>query len=309
MPEESRLDALITYRYLRWLLILLPSLLFVVTVLTAVQQGELETSISAYYGGPVRDVFVGCMIAIAACLFTYQGRGLEDYTLNGAGFYAVFVALVPAGYAQMMAELREHPSPDGFTPADHAWILRFALTSVLVLSALLFVREVRAGTLRSVFTAASRTRLREMLNQAFVILTQLVLVLFTVVSMVQLWAVPADQVTLEGVTLGPVQLRIHDAAALFMIISLMVAVLTKTGWLGASPGVSRTDEVAYRVILVLMAVGPLVVWAIAAVFSPDHLVIFLEWWEIVLFAVFWAKETRRLRRTQDLPTPAAGPAA
>jgi hypothetical protein len=50
LPEIAR----ITYEYLRWLLICVPSVLFVVTTLTALQQGELERSIRAYYGGPVR---------------------------------------------------------------------------------------------------------------------------------------------------------------------------------------------------------------------------------------------------------------
>jgi hypothetical protein len=88
--EEQRVEITrITYEYLRWLLIV-PSLLFVVTTLTAWQQGELERSISAYYGGPVRDIFVGAPFAIAACLVAYQGVGLlEDYALNGGVLCAV----------------------------------------------------------------------------------------------------------------------------------------------------------------------------------------------------------------------------
>ena len=44
---------------------------------------------------------VGALFAIAACLVAYQGVGLlEDYALNGAGFYAVFVALVPTGFQE-----------------------------------------------------------------------------------------------------------------------------------------------------------------------------------------------------------------
>ena len=74
------------------------------------QQGELERSISAYYGGPVRDIFVGALFAIAACLVAYQGVGLlEDYALNGAGFYA----LVPTGFGELMDELQRNPTPDG----------------------------------------------------------------------------------------------------------------------------------------------------------------------------------------------------
>lgn len=49
-PDEQTVVARVTYRYLRWLMVLLPAVLFVVTMLTAIQQGKLEHSISAYYG-------------------------------------------------------------------------------------------------------------------------------------------------------------------------------------------------------------------------------------------------------------------
>jgi hypothetical protein len=38
---------------------------------------------------------------------------------------------------------------------------------------------------------------------------------------------------------------------------------------------------------------------VAGVFAPDHVVIFIEWWEIALFAVFWGLETRRVARLRD----------
>ena len=133
----------ITYAYVRWLLICLPILLFVVTALTAWQQGELERSISAYYGGPVRDIFVGALFAIAACLVAYQGVGLlEDYALNGAGFYAVFVALVPTGFGELMDELQRTRLRMGSRRRTMSGSLRIALTSVLVLCLVLVVREV-----------------------------------------------------------------------------------------------------------------------------------------------------------------------
>src|SRR5215218_9129851 len=152
--DELRVEITrITYDYVRWLLVCLPALLFVVTIVTAWQQGELERSISAYYGGPVRDIFVGALFAIAACLVAYQGVGLlEDYALNGAGFYAVFVALVPTGFAELMNELQQNPSPDGHETANHGWNRRKSLTSVLVLCLVLVVREVATGNLRQLFT-------------------------------------------------------------------------------------------------------------------------------------------------------------
>src|SRR5215208_306680 len=185
--DELRVEITrITYDYVRWLLVCLPSLLLVVTTLTAWQQGELERSISAYYGGPVRDIFVGALFAIAACLVAYQGVGLlEDYALNGAGFYAVFVALVPTGFAELMNELQQNPSPDGLEPADHVWFLRIALTSVLVLCLVLVVREVRTGKVGQLFVDVGST-LANQVNRWFLLLTALLLVGFLALAMWQL---------------------------------------------------------------------------------------------------------------------------
>jgi hypothetical protein len=301
----------ITYEYLRWLLICVPSLLFVVTILTALQQGELERSISAYYGGPVRDIFVGALFAIAACLVAYQGVGLlEDYALNGAGFYAVFVALVPTGFAQLMTELQQNPTPDGVEPADHVWFLRIALTSVLVLCLVLVVREVARGSLRQLFVDVEST-LANQVNRWFLLLTALVLAGFLALAMWQLWSGPAAEVGMEGIALGAVQLSIHDLAAIFMIASLAVAVLTNTWPFYMFNDLWRSGRFFYLVIFVLMTIGIAVPLLVARVFAPEHVVIFIEWWEIALFAVFWGLETRRVARlranTVKERHPAPGP--
>ena len=296
--EEQRVEITrITYEYLRWLLICLPSLLFVVTTLTAWQQGELERSISAYYGGPVRDIFVGALFAIAACLVAYQGVGLlEDYALNGAGFYAVFVALVPTGFAELMNELQQNPSPDGLEPADHVWFLRIALTSVLVLCLVLVVREVATGNLRQLFTVDVGSRLANRVNRWFLLLTALVLAGFLALAMWQLWSGPAAAVRMEGIALGAVQLSIHDLAAIFMIASLAVAVLTNTWPFFVFGDLWPSGRFFYLVIFLLMTVGIAVPLLVARAFAPEHVVIFIEWWEIALFAVFWGLETRRVAR-------------
>lgn len=312
-PVDRTEIARITYGYLRWLMICLPALLFVVTVLTAVQQGELEASVSAYYGGPVRDVFVGCLVAVAACLVAYQGVGLlEDYTLNGAGFYAVFVALVPTGFAQMMDDLRADPTPDGLTVADHVWFLRIALTSVLLLCVVLLAREVASGNLGRLLAARTGTRLADTVNRAFVVLTMVLLLGFLLLAMRQLWLVPADEVTMEGLSLGPVQLPIHDLAAIFLITSLAVAVLTNTWPFYRLAGLRASGRSAYLVIVVLMVLGPVVAAVLARVLAPGHWVILLEWWEIALFSLFWFLETRRIARVrghgrQIGPEPGPGP--
>ncbi|RPF26929.1 hypothetical protein [Georgenia muralis] len=95
-----------TYRTLRLMLVTLPVLLLVGSLLIFFTTGEIETSISAYYFGPIRDIFVGAMVGIAVCLVAYQGASaFEDHILNVAGFYAVFVALVPADLGKTIEEL------------------------------------------------------------------------------------------------------------------------------------------------------------------------------------------------------------
>jgi hypothetical protein len=297
--EEMRAEITrITYAYVRWLLTCLPTLLFVVTIVTAWQQGELERSISAYYGGPVRDIFVGALFAIAACLVAYQGVGLlEDYALNGAGFYAVFVALVPTGFGKLMDELQRNPTPDGVSPADHVWFLRIALTSVLVLCLVLVVREVRTGKVRQLFADVG-SELATWVNRSFLLLTALALAGFLALAMWQLWSVPAAEVRMEGIA-WPVQLSIHDLAAIFMIASLAVAVLTNTWPFYVFRDLWRSGRFFYGVIFLLMSFGIIVPVLVAGVFAPDHVVIFIEWWEIALFAVFWGLETRRVARVRD----------
>ncbi|GAA5161413.1 hypothetical protein GCM10011366_09690 [Ornithinimicrobium tianjinense] len=302
-----------TYGSLRWLLVLLPAVLFVVSVLTALTSRELETSISAYYGGPVRDVFVGVLVAVAACLVAYQGSTtFEDYNLNGAGSYAAFVALVPAGLDEILADLRRSAllTPQGVTPAEYVWSLRFGLTSVVALSAMLLARELRRSHRVRALAREDRT------TGLFILLTSGTLVAFLTLAMWQLWVPPVDEVRLEGLALGlpgaDLRLSIHHLAAIFLISALAVAVwshawphrATRTGS-EAGPGYDElVRRRGYQLIFFLMLAGPLVAAAAAQAFAPGHLVIFLEWWEIGLFCVFWVLETRRL----SAPPPTAQPA-
>lgn len=295
----------ITYGYVRWLMILLPALLLVVSVATGLGKGEFESSISAYYGGPVRDILVGTLVATAACLVAYQGVGLlEDYALNGAGFYAVFVALVPTGFADIMADLRDNPSPDGVTATDYGSFLRIALTGVVLLCVGLLIRELHSGNPKQLVTADVGTA-SKLLTRVFVLITAVLLVGFLALAMWQLWRGPADQITLEGVRLFGRQVSIHFLAAVFLIASLVVAVLTNT-WPFFTWGSAlwRSGRGNYLVIVALMTVGLVVPWLVSKAFAPDHLVLLVEWWEILLFIVFWAMETYRIERAR---TEDAGP--
>lgn len=289
---------LITYSYLRWLLILLPVVLFVVTVSTAVEQGHLETSISAYYGGWVRDVFVGTLIAIAVCLVAYQGVGLiEDYALNGAGFYAVYVALVPADFPVLIEKLKASETPDGLAPSadEYIFFLRVTLACVLFLVLVVFLLEVRAGNIQRLFRADVAHDWLHKLTRFFLVATMAVLIGFLALASQQLYF-PAGDVTMDGLTQWGIPLTIHDLAAIFLITSLFVAVLTNTWPFYKFSALRESARQGYLVIAVLMTFGAFIPVLVAQRFAPGREVILLEWWEIGLFATFWALETGRMRR-------------
>lgn len=58
--------------------------------------GLVAGSMSAFYGGVMRDWFVGILWAIGFFLINYKGfSALEDWLLNFAGVFAVLVAMTP----------------------------------------------------------------------------------------------------------------------------------------------------------------------------------------------------------------------
>ncbi len=244
-----------TYLYVRWMLALLPAVLFVVTVASSGIRQDLPGSISAYYGSPVRDVFVGVMVAVAVCLVAYQGdTPLEDYNFNGGGFYAACVALIPTTYA--------------VGSVDDVWSLRCSVTVVALLAAVLLAREWATGKLAQLWEQPSRVRW-------FIGVTFATLIAFLAMTLWQLWTPPAESVTLDGLTGLGIPLRVHDLAAILLICALAVSVLMA----------------GERVIFGAMVVGPLAAWGLSAAFAPGHFVILLEWWEIVCFCVFWVRAT------------------
>ncbi|MHA7208334.1 hypothetical protein [Arthrobacter sp. MDT1-65] len=312
----------ITYDVLRWMMIGLPALLFTVTVLYAWRTGSLEGSISAYYGGPVRDVFVGVVVATAACMVAYRGWfALEDFALNAAGFFAVFVALVPDGLGTIMGDLRDREAAlatvrtgstltgelpaalenaqPAFTAEEYGWSLRIALTAVALLCAWLVWNEVQQS--RRTLDLLDRGGW----SRRTVICTAVVVLGFVVLTSWQLWFLgPADRVSLPGIVLGPFQVEVHDIAAILMIASLLV-VVAGHGWperaAQADPerSVQRADSDfrhGYRIIVGLMSVGAGCVLGLGSLFFRQHVVLVLEWYEILLFCWFWFLETRRVSR-------------
>lgn len=89
-------DAVLTYRYLRVTMLAMLVMLGVSVVWFALDAKCGLDSVSAYYYTPVRNVFVGALVAFGAALFAYHGPTREEEALlNLAGCMSLVVAFVP----------------------------------------------------------------------------------------------------------------------------------------------------------------------------------------------------------------------
>lgn len=313
---ESRAETYwLTYETLRWLMVALAGMLLAVTVGTAVWTGHLPGSISDYYGGPVRDVFVGVLFAVAACLVAYRGSTpLEDFALNGAGFYALFVALLPTTLEKSLTP-PESPLPDSISADEIKKYLMVTYAAVVLLLVALAVLETKIASRKKLTDTGGGSK-------AFVVAAVTVLVLFVIGAGVAVFTGhPADHFTFNSNVWSG--LRLHDYAAFLLIASLAVAVWTHAisgdesnqsrlpdslRWPTSGPKAAWEPEkqltleptsttpqftLFYRTILILMTGGAVIVWLVSAKLWPEHTILILEWFEIILFMAFWIAETRR----------------
>jgi hypothetical protein len=254
-----------TYRHLRLMLVTLTALMFLAILILSFA-GQVEGSISAYYLGPIRDVFVGAMVGTGVCLIVYRGfPPFEDYTLNVAGVYAIFVAFVPTGLAETLASLGTEERREA------VYALRATIGAVIVIAVVFALLEWRFGH----WTVPNLLERRA---------TKWVFITTNVLGIAFL-----ALVVLNGFADDSFQ-GVHLAAAILLFVSLAAAVASHA-WPGpfggTGPGIN-----GYRTIFFLMLAGiPLAV--ILAVLQSQYTVIVLEAWEIALFSAFWVLEAKR----------------
>ncbi|NTW39801.1 MAG: hypothetical protein HGA44_07905 [Cellulomonadaceae bacterium] len=274
-PVATDVLARETYRHLRMMLVTLP-VLILLAILGLALRGTVETSISSYYGQPIRDVFVGALVGMAVCLVAYRGfPPFEDYVLNLAGFFAVFVAFVPNTLVGDLAELSE---PDR---EEALFGLRASLVAVLVVTAVFVWLERRFG----------HWTLPTLLQQP---VTRSVLIVSNVLAPAFLALVVVNGFFhdhFEGV---------HAGAAILLFASLAMAVATHA-WPARLGGPGHGDG-RYQRIFWLMAAGIPLALVLELVVKTEYTVIILEGWEIAWFAAFWIMEARR---TWPAPTAAS----
>lgn len=255
-----------TYRHLRLVLVTL-SLLILLAIVALALHGTVEDSISSYYGEPVRDVFVGAMVGIAVCLVVYRGfPPFEDYALNIAGFFAIFVAFVPNTFRADLAVL----PPD--EQSDALFGLRASLVAVVVAAGLLLLAEWRFGRW-TVPTLLARPVTRWVLLLAYAIGPGF-----------------AVLVILTGFV-GDDFVGVHQTAAILFFGSLAMGVATHawpTRLGGDGPG-----DPFQKVVFWGMVGGIPLAAVLQFVIRTDYTVLVVEFWEIAMFATFWIREARR----------------
>ncbi|PRB67589.1 hypothetical protein [Arthrobacter sp. MYb213] len=258
-----------TLRYVRLALLVVPLLLMVAIVIYGLLNGKVEDSISSYYLGPSRDLFVAMLVSTGVLLVVYKGAPLEDYALNLAGFYAIFVALVPTRLGQTLSTLSSSAQIQLIRS------VQISVVAVLVVSAVFVWLEwkTKKWTPRALHTSKLSTILS---ISSTVALIAFIGLLF--------WR------SIEGTDFAGV----HYAAALLLILSMGVAIASHLGREDlCAVDTSGGRPIHYAVLLILMALG-IIGWFVLNALGIAQALFIVEWYEIGLFSYFWYLESRRL---------------
>lgn len=262
------------------LLITLPLFLLITTAFGGAMLGDFADSISANYATPLRDIFVGVLVAIGACLIVYRGKPVEDLALNVAGFYAMFVAFVPYSLDEVLTgrtKLQGQELTDAKAAADEiVKVLPAIVISLFLVAAFFIAWESRRGLLQR-HTKSTSTAHKIMFGLTFLLAALFLILLF------RGWR--------TGTYAG-----VHMVAAILMIVGLVIAIASH-GW---DPDARKsTPKIAfqYRVIVwCMVVVGLALIWHIVFGLPFENAVAYIEWAAIFLFTWYWVAETRRQER-------------
>lgn len=258
-----------TYRHLRMILVALAAFLLIGSIFGLIFFGKFEGSISANYLGPLRDVFVAALVGIAVCLVAYRGRTLEDFALNLAGFYALFVAFVPTDLDDTLRGITDPAIREEMVNG-----IRVSTISVLVAATVLVIAEKLTGNWPGDALGSKPKKAKFFYRMSWPFL-----IAFVALVVYRIW---------EGDEFA----WIHYSATFLLIISMAVAVACN-GWPKAAGEDDLPDQPLYKWIAVGMTLGGIVVLALAYWLFRGYHVAIAEWWEVALFLTFWVRETFR----------------
>lgn len=269
----SGLDAIKTYRYLR------VGMVGAVVLLTAsilIERDKVDcwqTSISAYYYTPVRAIFVGSMMAVGFALIVYKGRtASEDIFLNLAGILAPVVAVAPTTDFGRCWSVVPNPLPIGARSELAQWVIDNINNNIyarLIAGAL----GVIVALIVAVLTVndVGPFRGEPVRRSAWVTLGVTAGTLLAAWWLIRNW--------------GDFYTRAHGFAAVGMFVFLIAAIIVNA----VVPAGGARYRIAYAAVAILMIVGGIAI-ATTRVFQ-DHTVLWLEAYEITLFAAYWSIQT------------------
>ncbi|MCA1706547.1 MAG: hypothetical protein LC808_26095, partial [Actinobacteria bacterium] len=267
--------AIVTYRYLRFGMVVIAFALVVSILYQWRTAGCWQGSISAYYYTPARPIFVSGMIAIAISLMVIKGSTpVEDLLLNTAGMLAPVVAFVPTTFeppcvrGQALVKVNQKLPNDIIRHVENN-IFASLVAGFLALAIAILVLVIEQYRNDKVATRYVRSRI------ALVALTGLFLI-------VGVWLLANDKI-----------LELHGQAAFWMFVALGLASIVSGIWVfivnrGDGPKTTRHWTklgVSYIVVGVVMGVAGAII-----TFWPDpwdHRTLVLEMTEIGLFVAMW----------------------
>jgi hypothetical protein len=268
--EVSRAEA--TYRYLRIIALIPASWLIVTLVVSSLIEGHFNDSISDYYGEPIRDVFVGALMASGVCMIAYKGRSkLEDWALNFSGLNTFFVALVPNTFQDILGDA-VHP---GDLVTSLRWTLGLFIVAAIVFAVVdRFVMDWKPFAFREQTGLANSAIVVSWLGEAVLILGVLRFILC------------GSKEFFPGLSMYTF---IHFGAAILLVVNLAFAAASFS-----FKQMQKTDDPISSSFLKL--VSGLMLLGVPGGFALfglgcDYAIIIVELWEIVLSILFWIAAT------------------
>lgn len=273
------------------MLVLLPIFWLAAVMGIAAFFGDTKTSISAYHGGQYRDVFVAALVGVAISLVAYLGvTAVEDYLLNLAAFFAVFVAIIPEDVAEQIAadqRARERGAP-GLDPLQtniDLWTSIAVIVGCYVISVILLTCADRARHSWAEDWWRRPNQQPQIKGLGWVIAG-----LATLCFLGYLGLLVTRLIDRSSVFAG-----LHFTAAILVFVCLGFAVTCRAWALDpATHPLTKTQRWVYRVVILLMilAVGAaaLRAYQLGEDWQATGLVLHLELAEVGLFAMYWTVE-------------------
>ncbi len=257
-----------SYRYLRLGMVGAAVIILVAVLIEYLKTdgGCFQTSISAYYYTPARELFVGGLMSIGLALFVIKGRtDWEDAWLNLAGMCAPIVALVPTTAVGSCLSV-ESPMGDVSPSNLPAWLISSVnnnMSALLLFFVVAFVMALATG-------AAPRGKTDKGWAPSVGSLLSLAVICVAVVGAFNTrWALR----------------NLHGPSAFAMFVFL---------WLAVGCNALATKEAGtarfFRVYVGVFVAMP-VIGGLSMLIFGGHRVFAVEVIEILCFVVFWAAQT------------------